>query len=59
MLPPSERAQLKNIGETIETLVLRRSQDGSFFRAGEELQRTTDPTIVRLYSFCACSGAVS
>jgi aspartyl-tRNA synthetase len=47
LLPHHRQASLANVGEILETLVVRRSEDLPFVRADEQYQPTDEPTVVR------------
>ena len=47
LLPRHHQASLTNLGETLETLVVRRSENLPFVRANEQCQLTDEPAVVR------------
>ncbi|KAH0839690.1 tRNA synthetases class II-domain-containing protein [Lanmaoa asiatica] len=48
LLPRHHQASLADLGETLETLVVRRSENLPFVRANEQYQLTDEPTVNRI-----------
>jgi aspartyl-tRNA synthetase len=47
LLPDHHQASLANHGETLEALIVRRSESQPFFRANEGCKPDNEPTVVR------------